>query len=68
MSTSYLPTICPCQCGSTPAFVHSQHGATRMMRLACNCGNRGAALLYTKPEDRARMVQAGIDGWNLADH
>jgi hypothetical protein len=60
------PFIRRCKCGSTPAFVHTQHGETRMMRLTCACGEKGAALLYTKPEDSGRMVQAGIDGWNLA--
>jgi hypothetical protein len=59
------PAIRPCKCGHTPIFVHSKHGDTRMMRLTCACGAKGAALLYTKPKDFDRMVQAAIDGWNL---
>jgi hypothetical protein len=38
-----------------------------MLRLWCACGKPcGATLTYTKPEDEARMRQAGIDGWNIA--
>lgn len=61
-------TIHPCQCGQTPAYVHTSHsgGAIQQLRLTCVCGHKGAALLYSKPEDEAYMRQAGIDGWNMA--
>lgn len=62
------PTIRPCQCGSTPKFLTCHDGPDTLIQLTCTCGRTGAALTYTRPEDKARMVQAGIDGWNLAEH
>ena len=57
----------PCKCGATPAIKEAERYKIRTMRLECPCGRRGAALMYTKPEDRARMLQAAADGWNLAE-
>ena len=57
----------PCRCGSTPTLVESSQPGIRIMRLECKCGQHGATLLYTKPQDRARMAQAAWDGWNLSD-
>jgi hypothetical protein len=67
-------TIRPCTaiqpdgkvCGATPTLTESERYNIQIMRLECKCGNRGATLLYTKPEDRAKMAQAAWDGWNLA--
>jgi hypothetical protein len=53
-------------CGATPALTESERYGINIMRLECQCGNRGATLMYSKPEDRARMKQAAEDGWNLA--
>jgi hypothetical protein len=38
----------------------------QIMRIECNCGKRGATLMYTKPGDAERMHQAAADVWNLA--
>lgn len=56
----------PCPCGSTPTLTESERYGIQIMRLECRCGKPGAALLYTKPEDRAKMQQAAWDGWNLS--
>jgi hypothetical protein len=61
-----MTTIKTCQCGSTPAFTEREKYGIRIMRLECACGRHGATLLYKKLEDRDRMRQAAIDGWNLA--
>lgn len=55
-----------CRCGATPAFQQGQRAGIRTLQLVCACGARGATLLYTRPEDKARMRQAAVDGWNLA--
>jgi hypothetical protein len=66
MSASAMPQLRKCACGRTPAFQSRRDGSTRILQLKCACGNLGATLMYTKPEDEARMQQAAIDGWNLA--
>lgn len=48
-------------------LTESQHGHIHIMQLVCRCGNHGATLMYTKPEDRARMQQAAWDGWALCE-
>jgi|GEM_PF-4861008 len=58
-------TIRPCRCGQIPQITETTVKQIHMIRVKCACGEQGAALLYTKPEDRARMVQAAWDGWNL---
>lgn len=60
-------TVRQCPCGSTPTLTEREQSGIQIMRLVCACGKHGATLMYTKPEDRARMAQAAIDGWNLAD-
>jgi hypothetical protein len=60
------PIIRPCQCGTIPKFREGQVGSTHWLQLFCGDQPVGAFLAYTKPEDKARMMQAGIDGWNLA--
>jgi hypothetical protein len=64
MSTS---TIRPCQCGSTPSFAESAKRGARILRLECTCGHHGATLLYCPPATREQMMQAAVDGWNLAE-
>ncbi len=59
-------TLRPCHCGSTPELTESEKYHIQIMRLECSCGNHGATLMYSKPEDRAKMRQAAEDGWNLA--
>lgn len=66
MSTG-LPDIRRCKCGAAPIFHATEHRVARQIQLRCSCGNRGATLFYTKPEDEILMQQAAIDGWNLAD-
>lgn len=56
----------PCPCGCTPTLKESESSGIQIIRLECACGERSACLMYTKPEDRARMIQAAWDGWNLA--
>lgn len=57
----------PCQCGKVPAYRETQNGAIHILRLWCACGQPcGATLMYDKPRDRERMMQAGIDGWNMS--
>lgn len=60
----------PCTCGSTPELTEDQKlvfgQIIYTMRLICGCEKKGALLMYTKPEDRAKMQQAAWDGWNLA--
>lgn len=56
----------PCSCGSTPKLNEREQYGIQIMRLECSCGKHGATLMYTKPEDRAKMAQAAWDGWNLA--
>jgi hypothetical protein len=60
--------LAPCKCGAMPRFRAGQVGLTYTLQLYCEASGQavGAFLTYTKPEDKARMVQAGIDGWNLA--
>jgi hypothetical protein len=60
--------IAPCKCGQTPEPKQSIQYGIRILRLECACGRHGATLMYTKPEDAAKIGQAAIDGWNLADH
>ena len=57
----------PCPCGSTPTLAESVRYDIQIMRLECRCGKHGSTLMYTRPEDRAKMAQAAWDGWNLAD-
>lgn len=59
--------IRPCRCGATPAAAERLVGLVHIVQMKCTCGARGATLMYTKPEDRARMIQAAHDGWNLGD-
>lgn len=56
----------PCRCGLTPTLTESERYRIQIMRLECKCGNHGATLMYSRPEDRAKMQQAAWDGWNLA--
>lgn len=56
------PVLRPCKCGSTPETVISNHGRINIFRLECKCGNRGAALFYTKPALEEWARQAAIDG------
>jgi hypothetical protein len=65
MNTSYTLKLRKCKCGYTPVFRQGKSGDVGMLQLVCACGETGAVLMYTKPEDKERMVQAGIDGWNL---
>lgn len=58
--------LIPCRCGATPTLTEAERYNIQIMRLECSCGNRGATLLYSKLEDRAKMRQAAWDGWNLA--
>lgn len=67
MNTTRLGSLRPCQCGAAPAFHSWRTGEIRQLQLKCACGAHGAVLMYKKPEDRAVMEQAAIDGWNLAD-
>jgi hypothetical protein len=60
------PEIRPCKCGSTPKFLTCHDGPGTLMQLTCTCGRTGVALTYAKPGDQAKVVQAAIDGWNLA--
>lgn len=60
-------TLRPCKCGAIPTLTETERYGIQIMRLKCACGNCGAALLYSKPDDRAKMQQAAWDGWNLAD-
>lgn len=62
-----MTTIRRCKCGSTPKILTCHDGPDTLLQLACKCGRKGAVLSYTKPEDAARVAQAAIDGWNLAD-
>ena len=57
----------PCQCGATPKISEWADGATKVLQLACKCGQHGCAIMYTKSEDRMRCAQAAVDGWNMAD-
>jgi hypothetical protein len=66
MSAETKPAIRPCKCSATPKFLTCHDGPGVLIQLTCTCDRKGAALIYTRPEDRDRMVQAGIDGWNLA--
>lgn len=60
----------PCSCGSTPELTEKVHDCRpapiQIMQLVCACDRKGAVLMYTKPEDRLRMVQVAWDGWNMA--
>lgn len=56
----------PCPCGATPTLAESERYKIHIMRLECQCGKRGATLMYSKPHDRAKMQQAAWDGWNLS--
>lgn len=56
-------TACPC--GSMPTLTESVQPGIRIMRLECACGRHGATLMYTRPDDRARIAQAAWDGWRL---
>lgn len=58
--------VIPCKCGSVPKLTHREQYGIQILRLACQCGNHGATVYYTKPEDRERTIQAVIDGWNLS--
>lgn len=60
------PDIRPCNCGATPRFHEGKIGSTFWLQLFCGGRPVGAFLTYTKPEDKARMIQAGTDGWNLS--
>lgn len=59
------PTITQCRCGQLPQITESMVKLVNVLRIECACGRRGATLMYTKPGDRDRMVQAAADGWNL---
>lgn len=59
-------TLIPCKCGATPKFLTCHDGPDVSLQLACTCGRMGVVITYTKPEDRARVVQAAVDGWNLS--
>lgn len=56
-----------CKCGAIPKIYRGENGPVFLLQLQCRCGDKGALLMFTKPEDEARMRQAAIDGWNLAD-
>lgn len=56
----------PCKCGATPTIEESVSFPIHIIQVQCKCGLKGAALMYTKPQDRERMRQAAADGWNLA--
>lgn len=58
-------TIRPCKCGQTPVLTEREQCGIHIMQLRCQCGQHGATLMYTKPEDRARVMQAALDGWNI---
>lgn len=60
-------TTRPCKCGSTPRFAESEKRGAQILRLECVCGHHGATLLYTAPAMREQMMQAAIDGWDLAE-
>jgi hypothetical protein len=60
------PAIRPCKCGATPKFLTCHDGPDVLLQLACACGQKGAPLTCTRPEDRARVEQAAVDGWNMA--
>lgn len=56
-----------CKCGAVPELTEREQYGIQIMRLVCVCGNKSATLMYTKPSDRLRMVQAVWDGWRLSD-
>ena len=58
----------PCSCGQLPAITEKTVSDIHIIRLECACGKHGATLMFTKREQRDKMVQAAWDGWNLADH
>lgn len=60
-------TLIPCKCGSAPAAKESAQSGINIIRVECACKRHGATLMYTKPADRERTLQAAADGWNLAD-
>lgn len=60
-------TIRPCKCGSTPEFDRSISGSVYIIQLRCKCGRHGATLMFTKPDDRLKMEQAAVDGWNMGE-
>lgn len=57
----------PCRCRATPTITEREQAGVHILRVECACGRHGATLMFTRPADRARMVQAAWDGWNLAD-
>lgn len=57
----------PCKCGSLPVIGERVHGRIHMLQVQCECGARGVCMMFTKPEDRAKMKQAAEDGWNIAE-
>lgn len=60
--TAHLPAGI---CGQLPAITESERSGIQILRVECKCGAHGATLMYSKPQDRARMLQAAADGWNL---
>lgn len=58
-------TLIPCKCGQRPTLTEREHSGIRIIRIECECGKRGACLMYTKVEDADKMRQAAADGWNL---
>ncbi|MDM5176176.1 hypothetical protein PO883_03090 [Massilia sp. DJPM01] len=54
------------RCNATPTLTERFADAVQIVKLECTCGAHGATLMYTKPEDRTKMIQAAEDGWNLS--
>lgn len=61
-------TIRPCAapCGQIPSVIRRTVKGINSVQVECACGKHGAAVLFTKPEQRAWAEQAALDGWNLA--
>jgi hypothetical protein len=58
-------TLTPCQCGAVPEFESKSRYGIYSVQVVCKCGKHSASVLFSKPAERDKCVQAVADGWNL---
>lgn len=53
-------------CGLTPTLTERVQHGINILRVVCECGNKGGSVFYIKPSDAERTRQSTVDGWNAA--
>ena len=61
------PKARACRCGKVPLLSSGRHRLCYLLQIVCECGEKTAVLMYTKPLDRELMIQVAVDSWNIGN-